>query len=168
MRYEVPAVIVLDAADHDEAVLKALGLGATLDKDEGPGAFFSGITTAAVAEPILVSDGAEYTQGERERAALDVSEHAEALQHAAGYGLMTTKNHTTRSSFEASLRQTKSKKAKLALAAMIKREGEADAHRHKTRPCGFCASAQPTGITHCGECGAFLRTPAEARESRLG
>lgn len=73
-RYEVPAVIVVDAESEDEAHTKALGLGATLDAPEGPGAFFLGITTAVIDWPREPEDRDDES----------VSAHAESLQMAAG------------------------------------------------------------------------------------
>lgn len=75
MRYEIPAVIVVDAAGVDAAHEKSLALGATLDREEGPGAFFYGITTAAVGLPKAC---------EEDRQSENLSEHAESLQSAAG------------------------------------------------------------------------------------
>lgn len=79
-RYEVPAVIVLDADDETDAHMKALALGSTLDKEEGPGAFFHRITTAVVAWPIEIGDFPR----EKERSKLSVGEHAESLQSSKG------------------------------------------------------------------------------------
>lgn len=74
-RYEVPAVILVDAADETEAHDKALELGATLDQESGPGAFFFGVGVAATDLP---KESAEDRQGE------SLSEHGDSLQSAAG------------------------------------------------------------------------------------
>lgn len=73
-RYEVPAVILVDAESETEAHTTALGLGATLDKESGPGAFFLRVTTAAVGWP-------REPEGREDES---LSEHAESLQQAAG------------------------------------------------------------------------------------
>lgn len=74
MRFQIPALILVDADSENEAHEKALALGATLDKNEGPGAFFTGITVAAVALPERKPD----------REDEDLPGHAESLQMAAG------------------------------------------------------------------------------------
>ncbi len=75
MRYEIKARILVDAESENEAHEKALALGATLDRPEGPGAFFLGITTAAIEWP---------RECEEDRAAESLGAHAESLQSAAG------------------------------------------------------------------------------------
>lgn len=74
MRYEVPALILVDAKSEEDAHTKALGLGVTLDQEIGPGAFFLGLSTAVVDWPHKPED--------REDESL--AEHAESLQMAAG------------------------------------------------------------------------------------
>lgn len=76
-RYEVPAMILVDADDEAGAHERALALGATLDRNEDPdpGSSFHGITTAAVKWP---------RKCEEDREAESLGEHAESLQNAAG------------------------------------------------------------------------------------
>lgn len=73
-RYEIPAVILVDAEDEQDAHTKALGLGATLDQEVGAGAFFFGVTTA-------VTDWPREPEGREDES---LSAHAESLQGAAG------------------------------------------------------------------------------------
>lgn len=73
-RYEVPALIIVNAANPDEALLKALAVGPKLDAGaigDGPA---QGVSVAAVDVP----------RQSEERDDEDVSEHAESLQAAAG------------------------------------------------------------------------------------
>lgn len=72
-RYEVPARILVDAESPIEAENKALALGATLDREEGPGAFFYGITVAVTGDP---------TEAAEDYAEEGLGEHAESLQSA--------------------------------------------------------------------------------------
>lgn len=82
MRYEVPAVILVDAENETEAHTKALELGVTLDSEEGPGAFFLGITTAVVKWPKEAKRG---KIGEApELGDEPLAAHAESLQTASG------------------------------------------------------------------------------------
>lgn len=73
-RWEVPALILVDAESEEEAQMKALSLGATLDQESGPGAFFLGVTTAVVDLP----------REAEEREDESLAAHAESLQAAAG------------------------------------------------------------------------------------
>jgi hypothetical protein len=74
MRYEIPAMILVDAGSEEEAHTKALQLGATLDQEYGPGAFFSRVTTAVIEWP-RASEGRDDET---------LAAHAESLQMAAG------------------------------------------------------------------------------------
>lgn len=73
MRYEVPAIIVLDADNEHEAQQAAERMTASINQESGPGAFFLP-ALAVVFNPRTC---------EEDREAETVSEHAFSLEIAA-------------------------------------------------------------------------------------
>lgn len=85
-RYEVPAVIVVDALDAEDAATRARNLAGTLAETEGPGAFFHEIGLAAVGAPIKIGD----FPGEKPRLQMSVGAHAASLRPSPEAGAMST------------------------------------------------------------------------------
>lgn len=74
-RYEVPALILVDALDEQDAWTRARNLSATIDNSEGPGAFFHEIGVAPINQPREAED----LEGRS-----SVSEHVESIRSAVG------------------------------------------------------------------------------------
>lgn len=59
MRFEIQAMIVVEAIDQEDAETRARNLSATLDAEEGPGAFFSQIGVVATHGPVECEEDRE-------------------------------------------------------------------------------------------------------------
>lgn len=71
-RFEIDALVVVDAETEEEAIAKARKLSDTLNAEEGPGAFFYGIGIAPLEEEIAELDDDHEAA---HLAALPVAEH---------------------------------------------------------------------------------------------
>lgn len=77
MRFEIPAVFVVDADDSKGAVVKAGELTRTLTEESGPGAFFCGVGVVATDLP---------KQCEEDREEESVDQHVRSIIAGAPLG----------------------------------------------------------------------------------